>query len=83
MGENVKEVIDWDRRFDHMQQHSGQHLITAVIDREFKYPTISWWLGESVSYIELGKYHPQMSAMAICKTKKHSGKSIVFKTVEY
>lgn len=53
VGENVKQLIDWDRRFDHMQQHSGQHLITAVIDREFKYATLSWWLGESVSYIEL------------------------------
>lgn len=53
-GETVHQTIDWDRRFDHMQQHSGQHLITAVIDREFKYTTVSWWLGEEVSYIELG-----------------------------
>lgn len=60
IGENVKQVIDWDRRFDHMQQHSGQHLITAVIDREFKYPTISWWLGESVSYIKLGMCHKKI-----------------------
>lgn len=54
VGENVKQLIDWDRRFDHMQQHSGQHLITAVIDKEFNYPTVSWWLGEEVSHIELG-----------------------------
>lgn len=54
VGETVHQTIDWDRRFDHMQQHSGQHLITAVIDKEFKYTTVSWWLGEEVSYIELG-----------------------------
>lgn len=54
IGQNVKQTIDWNRRFDHMQQHSGQHLITAVIDQELKYPTISWWLGEEVSHIELG-----------------------------
>ncbi|XP_066261067.1 alanyl-tRNA editing protein Aarsd1 [Euwallacea similis] len=52
-GEEVKQKVNWERRFDHMQQHSGQHLITAVIDKEFKYSTVSWWLGEEVSYIEL------------------------------
>ncbi|KAL3285209.1 hypothetical protein HHI36_019324 [Cryptolaemus montrouzieri] len=36
-----------------MQQHSGQHLISAIFEREHKIPTISWWLGEEVSYIEL------------------------------
>lgn len=55
VGETVVQKIDWDRRFDHMQQHSGQHLITAVIDRQLGYPTVSWWLGEEVSYIELGE----------------------------
>uniref|UniRef100_A0A182HJR7 Threonyl/alanyl tRNA synthetase SAD domain-containing protein n=2 Tax=Anopheles arabiensis TaxID=7173 RepID=A0A182HJR7_ANOAR len=36
-----------------MQQHSGQHLITAIFDREFKYNTKSWWLGTESSYIDL------------------------------
>jgi len=53
-GEEVRQQISWERRFDHMQQHSGQHLITAVIDKEFQFGTVSWWLGEEVSYIELG-----------------------------
>lgn len=38
-----------------MQQHSGQHLISAVLEKIYKHPTISWWLGEDVSYVELGK----------------------------
>ncbi|XP_046458517.1 alanyl-tRNA editing protein Aarsd1-B-like [Daphnia pulex] len=46
-------VIDWERRWDHMQQHSGQHLITAIADASFGFKTTSWWLGESVSHIEL------------------------------
>lgn len=46
-------VIDWERRWDHMQQHSGQHLITAIVDSLFGYKTTSWWLGEFVSHIEL------------------------------
>src|SRR5581483_3784855 len=28
-------VIDWDRRFDHMQQHTGQHLLSAVLEEQF------------------------------------------------
>ncbi|HTV17335.1 MAG TPA: alanyl-tRNA editing protein, partial [Polyangiaceae bacterium] len=30
-GERVAGCIDWARRFDHMQQHSGQHLLSAVL----------------------------------------------------
>uniref|UniRef100_A0A182R809 Alanyl-transfer RNA synthetases family profile domain-containing protein n=1 Tax=Anopheles funestus TaxID=62324 RepID=A0A182R809_ANOFN len=52
-GEEVLQRVEWSRRFDHMQQHSGQHLITAIFDREFKYNTRSWWLGTESSYIDL------------------------------
>lgn len=53
VGEEVKQSVDWERRTDHMQQHSGQHLITAMFDREFGFVTKSWWLGEKTSYVEL------------------------------
>lgn len=53
VGEEVHQKIDWDRRFDHMQQHSGQHLITAIFDREFGYSTKSWWLGSEDSFVDL------------------------------
>jgi len=51
--------IDWPRRWDHMQQHSGQHLITAIADAMFGFKTTSWWLGELISHIELDT--PSMS----------------------
>ncbi|XP_017000135.2 alanyl-tRNA editing protein Aarsd1-A [Drosophila takahashii] len=50
-------TLDYQRRLDHMQQHSGQHLITALFDREFKYDTTSWSLGSSASYIQLSTPH--------------------------
>ncbi|MBN3323535.1 AASD1 protein, partial [Atractosteus spatula] len=40
-GSSVQLKLDWDRRFDHMQQHSGQHLITAIADSMFGYKTTS------------------------------------------
>ncbi|XP_026576730.1 alanyl-tRNA editing protein Aarsd1-like isoform X2 [Pseudonaja textilis] len=52
-GTKVQLVLDWDRRFDHMQQHSGQHLITALADLMFGYKTTSWELGRQRSTIEI------------------------------
>src|SRR5664280_2773247 len=37
--------IDWKRRFDHMQQHSGQHLLSAVFEELFGLHTVSFHLG--------------------------------------
>ncbi|XP_037937412.1 alanyl-tRNA editing protein Aarsd1-B-like [Teleopsis dalmanni] len=56
-GTAVTQIVDWNRRLDHMQQHSGQHLITALFESEFKYDTTSWWLGSDTSYIELSTRH--------------------------
>lgn len=47
--------IDWDRRFDHMQQHSGQHILSAAFFRLFKAETSSFHLGELFCSIELNK----------------------------
>lgn len=45
--------LDWVRRFHHMQQHTAQHLLTAVADTRFGWPTTAFHLGEQVSDIEL------------------------------
>ena len=52
-GAQVEGRIDWERRFDHMQQHTGQHLLSAVFWKELQAPTVSFHLGESVSTIDL------------------------------
>ncbi|XP_075418009.1 alanyl-tRNA editing protein Aarsd1 isoform X1 [Tenrec ecaudatus] len=52
-GSQVQVRVDWERRLDHMQQHSGQHLITAVADHLFGWKTTSWELGRLRSVIEL------------------------------
>jgi alanyl-tRNA synthetase len=46
-------AIDWERRFDHMQQHSGQHLLSAVFDELFALRTVSFHLGALTSTIDL------------------------------
>jgi alanyl-tRNA synthetase len=51
--EEVHCAIDWPRRFDHMQQHSGQHLLSAVLATLYGAETVSFHLGREVSTIEL------------------------------
>ncbi len=50
----VEGVIDWPRRFDHMQQHTGQHLLSAVFEELYSIPTLSFHLGVDSSTIDLG-----------------------------
>lgn len=52
-GTQIEGRIDWQRRFDHMQQHTGQHLLSAVFLRELNAPTVSFHLGETTSTIDL------------------------------
>ena len=54
VGETVQGEIDWPRRADHIQQHSGQHLLSAVFLRLFGVPTVSFHLGAEISTIDLG-----------------------------
>jgi alanyl-tRNA synthetase len=51
----VRGRVAWDRRFDHMQQHSGQHLLSAAFDREVGARTVSFHLGASSATIDLDK----------------------------
>ncbi|MBP3039121.1 alanyl-tRNA editing protein [Bacillaceae bacterium Marseille-Q3522] len=53
IGEPVQGEIDWERRFDHMQQHAGQHLLSAAFDNEYGYKTISFHLGKEEVSIDL------------------------------
>jgi alanyl-tRNA synthetase len=46
-------AIDWARRFDHMQQHTGQHLISAVFEELFGLKTVSFHLGPESATIDI------------------------------
>ena len=51
--EVVSGKIDWARRFDHMQQHTGQHILSAAFEKVGNYKTVSFHLGEGSSSIDL------------------------------
>lgn len=54
-GARVKGVIDWTRRFDHMQQHSGQHMLSAAFESVGQARTESFHLGATASTIDLNR----------------------------
>ena len=50
----VTGVVNWVSRFDNMQQHTGQHLLSAVFEQVLGASTVSVHLGEAISTIDLG-----------------------------
>jgi alanyl-tRNA synthetase len=53
VGARVEGVIDAARRVDHMQQHSGQHVLSAAFVRQINVRTLSFHLGSAVSTVDL------------------------------
>jgi len=51
----VEAEIDWTRRFDHMQQHTGQHILSGAFLQVAQAETIGFHLGNSASTIDLDK----------------------------
>ncbi|KAF8937841.1 hypothetical protein BGZ58_002049 [Dissophora ornata] len=55
-GTEARLEVDWKRRFDHMQQHSGQHLVSAVFEQpEFGCDTVAWGMNATRCHVELSK----------------------------
>jgi alanyl-tRNA synthetase len=52
-GTMVQGTIDWARRFEFMQQHTGQHIVSASLIEAAGYPTISAYLGERYTAVEI------------------------------
>ncbi|HKE82763.1 MAG TPA: DHHA1 domain-containing protein [Vicinamibacterales bacterium] len=61
-GAAVHGDIDWPRRFDHMQQHTGQHVLSAAFDRLFDNRTTSFHMGADSATIDLAR---EMTAVEV------------------
>lgn len=61
--ERVSGEIDWARRYDHMQQHSGQHLLSQVFFRQLGLETVSVHFGDVLNTVDLDG--PPLSAQQL------------------
>ena len=71
--------IEWPRRFDHMQQHTGQHLLSAIFQERFGLPTVSFHLGAEVCTIDLRGAEPSEE---ILECAERAANEIVFEDRE-
>ena len=53
IGSTVEGSIDWERRFDHMQQHSGEHLVMGQVYQKFGYHNVGFHMGTGIVTIDL------------------------------
>jgi alanyl-tRNA synthetase len=67
---DVKGAIDWTRRFDHMQQHTGQHLLSAVFEDLFGARTVSVHFGDATSTLDIET--DSMSPQSIEKAERRA-----------
>lgn len=71
----VKGQLDWNRRFDHMQQHAGQHILSAAFEQLFGFQTISFHLGQETVTIDLDI--PDISEMQLFEAEQLANEIIL------
>lgn len=60
-GEQIMGVVDWPRRFDLTQQHSGEHIVSGLIHSKYGYNNVGFHLGSEVVTIDFdGELTPEM-----------------------
>ncbi len=73
VGTKVHGRIDWKRRFDHMQQHSGEHIVSGMICRRFNCDNVGFHLGEDTVTID---YNAQITYEQICEIEQAANQYI-------
>ena len=53
VGETVEGAIDWERRFDLMQQHSGEHMLSGVIHRLYGFQNMGFHIGNGLVTVDV------------------------------
>lgn len=71
---DVEGVVDGARRFDHMQQHTGQHLLSAVFIELLDAPTVSFHLGAETCTIDIQR--DSVSAEEIRRVEKRANEIV-------
>jgi len=72
-GDVINGEIDWARRFDHMQQHTGQHVLSAAFDRLFDARTESFHMGQLSSTIDLAR---EVSASEVARAEDDANRVV-------
>jgi Alanyl-tRNA synthetase len=74
----VKCSIDWKRKYDYMQQHLGQHIISSCLLQLFNANTVAFHIGDDSSYIDIDK----IIGNAEIKSSEEMANKIIFDNIE-
>lgn len=55
VGETVEGVIDWSRRLDHMEQHTGEHILSGTLHRLFGTDNVGFHIGADTVRMDMDK----------------------------
>jgi alanyl-tRNA synthetase len=72
--DSVDGAVDWPRRFDHMQQHTGQHLLSAVLAELTGHATVSVHFGREISTLDLDT--PSLAAEQVVKAELRANRIV-------
>lgn len=64
-GTKVEGVLDWDRRFDLMQQHAGEHIVSGIIHKQYGYHNVGFHVGADVVTVDFDGPIPAEDLSAI------------------
>ena len=67
-GEEIEGVLDWPRRFNHMQQHTGQHVLSAAFEQILDADTVGFHLGAEVSTVDVNV--PRLDPAAVAPVEE-------------
>ena len=73
VGEEVAGELDWARRFDHMQQHSGEHIVSGMLCAAFHCDNVGFHMGESVVTID---YNAEMTWEQVLEIEQRANRYI-------
>lgn len=80
-GETVNAILDWERRFDFMQQHSAEHIVSGVAHSLYGCENVGFHLGADIVTLDFDK---ELTAEQILTVEKAANeavcKNVVFKT---
>ncbi len=73
IGETVTGSVDWARRFDHMQQHSGEHIISGILCRLYHCDNVGFHLGAETVTID---YNADLTWEQVLKAERLANEAV-------
>ena len=74
VGRTVRGVIDWGRRFDHMQQHSGEHIVSGMLCAAFSCDNVGFHMGADTVIID---YNAPMTWEQVLEAEERTYRKIL------